>query len=333
MGGGFLMNIHPNIPNAHISATYPLRDGNFVVVLCPRPQTDAPQVLLEQVITMYTQSARGGRHMQMASIDSAGTPSYVNVQVFSNLFNNTFQLLACPSLVMATFNVIGGSRPITYLTMSTFATNISHSLERRKNNLAKAVKELVWLEKGQNSKGDLEEMAQDDSTKCIVPNNFLAVTRHLPLVTFKHAHLLACDFGCLAVPHVAVRMAFSEFHVACLQQATVLASALNMEAAHDIQVQVLNVYRIMLGFHAVHHPLSWSTAGTCCPFFRAFSYTLFCSPSSTNNVWFWDREPRGECARNIPPGIHFRTKEKTLVEPDSVQELAAKEDFPFTWVG
>ena len=43
-----LANIHLNIPTAHISPLWPLRDGNYVAILRPGPKKDVSQILLGQ---------------------------------------------------------------------------------------------------------------------------------------------------------------------------------------------------------------------------------------------------------------------------------------------
>lgn len=59
---------------------------------------------------MYSQSSyRGAKHEWLPSIDSVGTPSYINIQVFRPFANNIYSSLSCPTLHCSTFLRIPGT--------------------------------------------------------------------------------------------------------------------------------------------------------------------------------------------------------------------------------
>ncbi|KIJ11563.1 hypothetical protein PAXINDRAFT_15559 [Paxillus involutus ATCC 200175] len=72
-----LQDLHENIFNANISDLLPLRPGHFIAVLRQQNQKEVPEILLGEVIALYTNSgARGAKHEAISSVNSAGMPSY-----------------------------------------------------------------------------------------------------------------------------------------------------------------------------------------------------------------------------------------------------------------
>ncbi|KAI0067574.1 hypothetical protein BV25DRAFT_1876116 [Artomyces pyxidatus] len=116
-----LQDVHDNMQIANITEIWPLRVGNFVLVLRPATKKEKPEILLGEVLAMYTNSgARGAKHDWISSISSVGAPSYINVQVFRLSYGSTYTSLSCSTLGCSTFLRI----PRTHILFS-LATAIS----------------------------------------------------------------------------------------------------------------------------------------------------------------------------------------------------------------
>ncbi|KAH7929600.1 hypothetical protein BV22DRAFT_1029216 [Leucogyrophana mollusca] len=118
-----LQNLHENMHNANISDIQPLVPGQFVAFLKPNTKDKLPEVVLGEVLTMYTHSGgRGVRHEWTSSVRRLGIASYINVRVYRFSHGSSYSSMSCPSLGCSAFMRV----PATHLIFSfgTASSNI-----------------------------------------------------------------------------------------------------------------------------------------------------------------------------------------------------------------
>ncbi|TFK60394.1 hypothetical protein BDN72DRAFT_779478 [Pluteus cervinus] len=119
-----LQHIHENVYCANILPYNPLQPGSFILALRPRPKSSKlpPQLILGEVITMYTQADyKGAKHESVDEITSPGLPSFIYIQLYSQFGPGIFTSLSCSSLSSGTFLQI----PRTHLLFSFAGFNIT----------------------------------------------------------------------------------------------------------------------------------------------------------------------------------------------------------------
>ncbi|KAH7919930.1 hypothetical protein BV22DRAFT_1199252 [Leucogyrophana mollusca] len=167
-----LQDVHANMHNANITDFTPLAPGHFVAVLKPGKQKDQPEILLGEVLTMYTNSGgRGSQHCWIPCVNRVGIPSYVNIRVFRLSFGCTYSSMSCPPLGASSFMRIpqthiifsfatasrdiiirsietDNAHPFTLVTLCPFSTGIMQALCHRIHAVHAAVQLLIKARRG-----------------------------------------------------------------------------------------------------------------------------------------------------------------------------------------
>ncbi|KAA1468573.1 hypothetical protein DENSPDRAFT_814932 [Dentipellis sp. KUC8613] len=170
-----LQDIHENMHNGNITSLCPLRSGHFVAALRPDTKDSVPEIVLAEVVTMYTTTgARGAKHDWTASVTSVGSSSYIVGRVFTPSYMHTYSSLSCAALGCATFlriprthvmfsfasassdiravdMVVDPNHPFHYITLGSFPTHILKALEQRSSDIFNCIQALIKLESQRQS--------------------------------------------------------------------------------------------------------------------------------------------------------------------------------------
>ncbi|KAG6915048.1 hypothetical protein DXG01_013714 [Tephrocybe rancida] len=98
-----MQGIHENIYLANILHFNPLLAGHFVIALRPAKKGSTPELLIGEIVTMYTKANfRGAKHEAARELKSVGHASYIYIQLYTS-FGPYFTSLACQPLSSSTF--------------------------------------------------------------------------------------------------------------------------------------------------------------------------------------------------------------------------------------
>ncbi|KAG7095217.1 hypothetical protein E1B28_005992 [Marasmius oreades] len=117
-----VLKIHEGIQDVDITEIQPLRNGHFILALKNQTQKEQPQLVLGEVIAMYSKgNYKGARHEDVSEVKNVGVLSYIYVRTYTLLGHNTFTTMSCPQLNSETFLQI----PRTHLLLSLASFSIN----------------------------------------------------------------------------------------------------------------------------------------------------------------------------------------------------------------
>ncbi|KAJ7151882.1 hypothetical protein C8R43DRAFT_1067439 [Mycena crocata] len=95
-----LQFLHPNMHSANITILNPLKPGHLVLAMKPSGVPSRPEIIVGEVVTMYTKNTN---HDWIPQTTSVGTPSYVYVLVYKQVGGPLFTSMSCATLACPTY--------------------------------------------------------------------------------------------------------------------------------------------------------------------------------------------------------------------------------------
>ncbi|KAJ7077204.1 hypothetical protein C8R43DRAFT_1083442 [Mycena crocata] len=95
-----LQFLHPNMHSANITILNPLKPGHLVSAMKPSGIPSRPEIIVGEVVTMYTKNTN---HDWIPQTTSVGTPSCVYVLVYKQVGGPLFTSMSCATLACPTY--------------------------------------------------------------------------------------------------------------------------------------------------------------------------------------------------------------------------------------